>query len=341
MTKINVGRNDPCPCGSGKKYKKCCMGREETGPLNAEAEDIFADLHQALEGHVFDSLEDAQVFCEGFIRQRNQAPADDFHGLSPEQMHRILNFPFTSPRLVNFPDHLETAPAAPILTLFSLLAEAIDEQGLKTTAKGNLPQKFCRDAALAFWGEETYLRNTRFCGINREEDFIELHVTRLVAGLSGLVRKYKGRFILSRDCRSLMAETGLSGVYPRLFRAYAERFNWAYWDRYPDIHFIQQSFLFTMYLLSRYGDDWRHQTFYEDCFLQAFPMVLNEVEPGPLFTPEENIRSCYTLRTLLRFAEFLGLAMVESLPSDKPYRREYRIKKSPLLDDAVRYANKP
>ncbi|WP_422931288.1 SEC-C metal-binding domain-containing protein [Singulisphaera sp. PoT] len=22
-----VGRNDPCPCGSGKKYKKCCMGR--------------------------------------------------------------------------------------------------------------------------------------------------------------------------------------------------------------------------------------------------------------------------------------------------------------------------
>lgn len=22
---INVGRNDPCPCGSGKKYKKCCI----------------------------------------------------------------------------------------------------------------------------------------------------------------------------------------------------------------------------------------------------------------------------------------------------------------------------
>jgi uncharacterized protein len=24
----NVGRNDPCPCGSGKKYKKCCLGKE-------------------------------------------------------------------------------------------------------------------------------------------------------------------------------------------------------------------------------------------------------------------------------------------------------------------------
>jgi uncharacterized protein YchJ len=21
----NVGRNDPCPCGSGRKFKKCCL----------------------------------------------------------------------------------------------------------------------------------------------------------------------------------------------------------------------------------------------------------------------------------------------------------------------------
>ena len=24
VNKNKVGRNDPCPCGSGKKYKKCC-----------------------------------------------------------------------------------------------------------------------------------------------------------------------------------------------------------------------------------------------------------------------------------------------------------------------------
>jgi hypothetical protein len=22
-----VGRNEPCPCGSGKKYKACCLGK--------------------------------------------------------------------------------------------------------------------------------------------------------------------------------------------------------------------------------------------------------------------------------------------------------------------------
>jgi len=26
--RTKVGRNDPCPCGSGKKYKKCCLGRD-------------------------------------------------------------------------------------------------------------------------------------------------------------------------------------------------------------------------------------------------------------------------------------------------------------------------
>ena len=27
---MSVERNEPCPCGSGAKYKKCCLGIEET-----------------------------------------------------------------------------------------------------------------------------------------------------------------------------------------------------------------------------------------------------------------------------------------------------------------------
>jgi methionyl aminopeptidase len=29
MNKSKVGRNDPCPCGSGLKYKKCCLGKDD------------------------------------------------------------------------------------------------------------------------------------------------------------------------------------------------------------------------------------------------------------------------------------------------------------------------
>ena len=24
---MKIGRNQPCPCGSGKKYKKCCLNK--------------------------------------------------------------------------------------------------------------------------------------------------------------------------------------------------------------------------------------------------------------------------------------------------------------------------
>lgn len=27
-TEPEIGRNDPCPCGSGKKYKRCCMRKK-------------------------------------------------------------------------------------------------------------------------------------------------------------------------------------------------------------------------------------------------------------------------------------------------------------------------
>lgn len=29
---MKIGRNDPCPCGSGKKYKRCCYDRNDYIP---------------------------------------------------------------------------------------------------------------------------------------------------------------------------------------------------------------------------------------------------------------------------------------------------------------------
>lgn len=55
-------------------------------------------------------------------------------------------------------------------------------------------------------GEEEYLRWSRFGELRSEPEFREMHTTRLVAELAGLIRKYKGKFILSRECRKLLAE---------------------------------------------------------------------------------------------------------------------------------------
>ena len=35
-----VGRNDPCPCGSGKKYKKCCQSKKSISIEEVQAEEV-------------------------------------------------------------------------------------------------------------------------------------------------------------------------------------------------------------------------------------------------------------------------------------------------------------
>ena len=46
----NIGRNQPCPCGSGKKYKKCCalksplQRRQFTNILSGEGQSTLSKL---------------------------------------------------------------------------------------------------------------------------------------------------------------------------------------------------------------------------------------------------------------------------------------------------------
>jgi len=35
--KGKVGRNDACPCGSGKKYKRCCLSKDQEAKLHKPA----------------------------------------------------------------------------------------------------------------------------------------------------------------------------------------------------------------------------------------------------------------------------------------------------------------
>jgi len=78
------------------------------------------------------------------------------------------------------------------------IIDAIDKKGLKATAKGNLPQKLCRNTALDFrkgLQDDDIHHRIR---VNKEEDFMDLHVTRIILELSGLLRRTKGRFFLTR-----------------------------------------------------------------------------------------------------------------------------------------------
>ena len=44
-THVRPGRNEPCLCGSGRKYKQCCLAKDET--LAAAARKVAAEVAAA------------------------------------------------------------------------------------------------------------------------------------------------------------------------------------------------------------------------------------------------------------------------------------------------------
>jgi len=115
-------------------------------------------------------------------------------------------------------------------------------------------------------------------------------------------------------------------------------FNWGY-GGYTEAHGIQRAFPFTLYLLSRFGGEYRPPSFYEDAFLKAFPRVLEEIEGLTFSTPEQKFRRCYADWSFRRFAAFFGLAEIElgEAPNALVSRPITGVRKKPLLDDAVRF----
>jgi hypothetical protein len=58
-----AGRNDPCPCGSGRKYKKCCLGRDEDARAAGPERDAggAAQRSHELDGRLLRELSDFAV----------------------------------------------------------------------------------------------------------------------------------------------------------------------------------------------------------------------------------------------------------------------------------------
>lgn len=70
----SIGRNDPCPCGSGKKYKKCCLSKTytEVGKEDSIRERLVHDLLSFFKKNYLDILEDAKLlFWDDFVAEEH------------------------------------------------------------------------------------------------------------------------------------------------------------------------------------------------------------------------------------------------------------------------------
>ena len=69
-----IGRNDACPCGSGKKYKKCCSSQDERFRIENELANLRAEQEVLLT-----DLDARHAELEAVIAER--AAHEQFHDL--------------------------------------------------------------------------------------------------------------------------------------------------------------------------------------------------------------------------------------------------------------------
>ncbi len=182
---MKLGRNDPCHCGSGKKYKHCCLDGAAK-----QSSDIADELAQSIAMNPNLSMDEVNVLLAHKMAERNNRPLDQFCGLSPTQMMNWLHAPLSelSWVTINTPADLTACPVMRYLQL--MVQEALQQGGsIKATARGNLSAKLVKQAsallpefAIAQYEKEISISD--YAG-NNEDNFRALHYTRVLAEIAG------------------------------------------------------------------------------------------------------------------------------------------------------------
>ena len=73
MPKNAPSRNDPCPCGSGKKYKKCCLAKEKVSrgpappPISSDSASVWDRLSVAERGQIAEEVQELDDLSNGAL----------------------------------------------------------------------------------------------------------------------------------------------------------------------------------------------------------------------------------------------------------------------------------
>jgi len=275
----------------------------------------YEDLDAFLNARPHTSMDDLQRSADAFMEGKNNVPLQDFCGFTATQVGQLLYEPFTSESSVVFNESISPPMNSPVMIALTNLIEGICAEGVKATTKGNLPMAICRPAAAKLLEHAPERGRYRYEKFRTEEDLMPLMLVRHLLGIGGYLKKTKGRFNWTKKGRDFIGRS-TGHCYLELFKLAATRFNWGYFDGYPDVPIIQQGFAYTLFLVQSYGDLPRTESFYTQLFLEAFPMGLMEVDGGDLQETDSRFESCYTVRSFDRFMEYFGLIDSQLIPDD-------------------------
>ena len=244
---------------------------------------------------------------------RNNIPLDDFCGLTPNEMHHLLcdTFGKKSPIQIQKDVSDEVLYTVPFLRLTEEYIKMIErEDQVKLTPKGALPRKVIDE----LYGHRLILEDAIESGIvklTRMTDSVVITSLFINTGLAGLTKTRRGRLSVTKEGAKCLLQGQRNDLFHRTVQSFTSTFNWGNNDGFGQHPTGQLGWGYTVYLLTRFGDQRQTMQFYADKYLKAFPKLIDYFTPPIVGSPQEQFTACYALRTFDRFLDWFGFVDVE------------------------------
>lgn len=216
---MKIGRNAPCPCGSGKKYKRCCLDKVQKKTVHMNPNFTMDDLNAEIQRRM--------------VEQTNSKPkATASASAAPKTtMADWTGAEFNNKEGVTISTPADVA-ASPVMRYLEVILEEAMSQGgsFKVTAKGNLPLKVVK-AAQALLPEFAVANANAdgFTGSN-EERFGALRYARAVAELAGIVEISGGRIRVAEEAQQQYQAQGVKAFFMLMLEAAVTTYEWSEFD---------------------------------------------------------------------------------------------------------------
>lgn len=304
---MQLGRNDPCHCGSGKKFKRCCMNS-----ASKQHAQVFDDVEAMLAMNPHLSLDELNAALQHKVQDRNNQPHPDFCGMTPTQMDNWLYAPFDELQCVTIstPDDLSSSPVMRYLTL--ILDEAMAQEGsFKATSKGNLPAKLVKQASellpeFAVAQFRTNISISDFAGSN-EDKFDALHYTRVLAEISGIIYRRSGRYHVKKSAQKQYQALGVQAFFNPMLVAATSKYNWGYLDCFEFDVDLRTFWLFMLWRIQSHNS--MERLIKE--VMTAFPGLLQVFPADDGLSAERNLSMLIGSRFIERFLQFWGFVTID------------------------------
>jgi hypothetical protein len=241
------------------------------------------------------SIEELNKILHNAVNKYNKVNIEDFEGLSPEIMYDLLYSEYGK-NIIELNPVKYIPDDVPIIKLITYFLNRIYEsKEVKLTKTGNIPPIIVKD----IYNEKIltdYAIESGITKLTKETDVYFIMFIKYICELSGLTKKRNNKLSLTKKAEKLLKSHEL---FTNIFSVAFKNYNWACFDAYKNTMIGQFGNNFTLFLLSKYGNDWRDYNFYAKLYFKAFPDLLD-------IKDKDSCYHCFNIRTFDRILEYFG-----------------------------------